>query len=303
MINVQWSMIIGHFSLIIGHSDMPNIGAYHPIIVHFVIALLVVGVIFRWIYLLVSRATFTGLAAATLIVTGTIGALLAVRAGTDAHGAVERIPGVRQAVMDHEDAAEWARDIFLIIAAIEIAALALARRNPRAARGAVWGSAFVGLLGLAAMFKTADRGGDLVYSYAGGIGIRSGDTADVTRLYLAGLYQAAQRARNANDSARAAALFAELERQFPNDTTVRLLAIESLVRDRNDGRAALTALAQVAVAADDRRLQLRVGFLKADAYVGLGKPDSASTVLEQLRSAFPDMEARIRERMRMINVQ
>ena len=82
---------------------------------------------------------------------------------------------------------------------------------------------------------------------------------------------------------------------------MRLLAIESLVRDKNDGRAALTALAQVNVAADDRRLRLRVGFLKADAYVGLGKPDSARTVLEQLRSSYPDMQARIDERLRMIN--
>ncbi len=281
---------------------MPNIGPYHPIIVHFAIALLVIGVIFRWISL-TGRAPFTGPAAATLIIAGTLAAVLAVMSGTDAHGPVERIPGVRSAVVDHEDAGEWARDVFLLMAVLEIAALVIARRNARGTRVAVWASALVGVAGLATILKAADRGGDLVYSYAGGIGIRSGDTADVTRLYLAGLYQAAQRARNANDSARAAALFAELERQFPNDTTVRLLAIESLVRDRNDGRAALTALAQVAVAADDRRLQLRVGFLKADAYVGLGKPDSASTVLEQLRSAFPDMEARIRERMRMINVQ
>ena len=282
---------------------MPNLAAYHPIIVHFVIALLVVGVIFRWLYLLVARATFTGPAAATLIVAGTIGALLAVRSGTDAHGAVERIPGVRQAVMDHEDAAEWARDIFLIIAAIEIGALAPARRNPRAARGAVWGSAFVGLLGLAALFKTADRGGDLVYSYAGGIGTRSGDSADVTRLYLAGLYQAAQQARNQHDSARAAEFYAELDRRFPHDTTVRLLAIESLVRDKNDGRAALTALTRVSVPPDDRRLRLRVGFLKSDAYVAVGKPDSARAVLQQLSTDFPDMQTRIRERMRMINNQ
>jgi hypothetical protein len=65
------------------------------------------------------------------------------------------------------------------------------------------------------------------------VGIRSGDTADVTRLYLAGLYQAAQQARARHDSARAAQLFGELQR-FPNDTNVRLLAIESLVRDKRD---------------------------------------------------------------------
>src|SRR6266516_6761013 len=279
---------------------MPNIGSYHPVIVHFAIALLILGVIFRWISL-TGRAPFTGPAAATLLILGAVAALLAVQSGTDAHGVVERIPGARQAVMDHEDAGEWARDIFLVVALLEIIALATGRRRVQVARVALWGSALVGIAGVAAIFKAADRGGDLVYSYAGGVGTRSGDTADVTRLYLAGIYQAAQAARVRHDSARAAELYAELARRFPGDTNARLLAIESWVRDRNDGRAALTALAQVSVTADDRRLRLRVGFLKADAYVAAGKPDSARATLEQLRSAFPDMEARIGERMRMIN--
>ncbi|HWC72974.1 MAG TPA: tetratricopeptide repeat protein, partial [Gemmatimonadales bacterium] len=143
--------------------------------------------------------------------------------------------------------------------------------------------------------------GDLVYSYAGGIGTRSGDTADVSRLFLAGLYQQAQRARTAKDSARAATLFAELAKQFPHDTTVQLLAAESLLRDKNDSRGALAALARIPPAPGNRFLASRVAFLKADAYVAGGKPDSARATLEQLRSQFPDMETRIRDRERMIS--
>ena len=75
------------------------------------------------------------------------------------------------------------------------------------------------------------------------------------------------------------------------------------MRDKNDGRAALTALTRVSVPPDDRRLRLRVGFLKSDAYVAVGKPDSARAVLQQLSTDFPDMQTRIRERMRMINNQ
>ncbi len=281
---------------------MPNIGAYHPIIVHFAIALLVLGVIFRWVSL-TGRAPFTGPAAATCLLLGAAAAYLAVHSGTDAHGPVERIPGVRAAVMDHEDAGHWARNVFLVVALLEIAALFAKRRSVQIARVALWGSAVVGIFGFAAILKAADRGGDLVYAYAGGVGIRSGDTADVNRLYLAGLYQAAQQARAQHDSARAAALFAQLEREFPTDTTVRLLAIESLVHDRDNARAALTALARFPARPDDRRLQLRIGFLKADAYVAVGKPDSARSVLERLRSSYPDMQERIGERLRMINNQ
>ena len=279
---------------------MPNIGAYHPVIVHFAIALLILGVIFRWTSLS-GRAPFTGPAAATCLLLGAAAAFLAVHSGTDAHGPVERIPGVRQAVMDHEDAGHWARNVFLVVALLEIGALFAKRRSVHIARVALWGSAVVGVFGFAAILKAADRGGDLVYAYAGGVGIRTGDTADVNRLYLAGLYQAAVQARAQHDSARAATLFTQLEREFPNDTNVRLLSIESLLRDRDNARAALTALARFPVRPDDRRLQLRIGFLKADAYVAVGKPDSARVVLQQLGNAFPDMQPRINERLK--NVQ
>jgi len=278
---------------------MPNIGAYHPIIVHFAIALLILGVIFRWTSLS-GRAPFTGPAAATCLLLGAAAAFLAVHSGTDAHGPVERIPGVRQAVMDHEDAGHWARNVFLVVALLEIGALFAKRRSVHIARVALWGSAVVGVFGFAAILKAADRGGDLVYAYAGGVGIRSGDTADVNRLYLAGMYQAAVQARAQHDSARAATLFNQLEREFPNDTNVRLLSIESLVRDRDNARAALTALALFPVRPDDRRLQLRIGFLKADAYVAVGKPDSARVVLQQLGNGFPDMQSRINERLKNI---
>jgi uncharacterized membrane protein len=279
---------------------MPNIGVYHPIIVHFAIALLIIGVAFRWMSLS-GRAAWSGPAAAALLLLGTLAAVLAVHSGTNAHGPVERIPGVRQAVTDHEEAGEWARNLFLIIAGLELIALATRRRRLNLARGALWGSALVGVFGVAALVKAADRGGDLVYSYAGGIGTRSGDTADVSRLYLAGLYQQAQRARTAHDSARAAASFVELARQYPNDTTVQLLAAESQLHDRNNPRGALAALARIqAQAPDSRFVATRVAFLKADAYVALGKPDSARATLEQLATTFPDMRERLKGRIAQI---
>jgi len=272
---------------------MPNIGAYHPIIVHFAIALLILGVIFRWVSL-TGRAPFSGPAAATLLILGAAAAFLAVHSGTDAHGPVERIPGVRQAVQDHEDAGKWARNVFLVVALLEIIALAAKKRSINAARVALWSSAVVGIFGFAAIVKTAKRGGDLVYGYAGG------DSVDVNRLYLAGIYQSAQQARAQHDSARAATLFSQLEREFPNDTNVRILAIESILRDKRDARTTLNALSHVTPGADDRRLQTRVAFLRADAYVAVGKPDSARAVLEQLGTAFPDMQQRIKDRLKTI---
>jgi uncharacterized membrane protein len=277
---------------------MPNIASWHPQVVHFAIALLLAGVLFRWLSL-TGRAAFAGPAAAVLLLAGTAAAVLAVRSGTDAHGPVERVPGARAAVTEHEEAGEWARNVFLVVAALEIGALIVARRSARVTKGLTLASALVGLAGVGAIYKAGERGGDLVYSYAGGVGIRSGDTTDVSRLLLAGLYHSAQQARTRHDSSAAAELFAEIARRFPDDTTVRLLAIESLVRDKNDGTAALAALARLSVRADDQRLRLRYAFLKADAFLAAGRPDSARATLEQLARDFPD-NPRIKDRLAQI---
>ena len=280
---------------------MPDIGIYHPAIVHFAVALLVVGAMFRWVSLS-GRAAFTAPAASVLLLLGTLAAAAAVHSGLDAHGPVERIPGARQAVVEHEDAGTWARNVFLVVAALEVLALVARRRHLNVARGALWGSAIVSVFGVAALYKAGNRGADLVYRYAGGVGTRYSDTTDVNRLYLAALFQKAQQARAQHDSARAAELFGQMARQYPNDTTVRFLYIESLVRDQRDGRAALRALASLRVPPADRRLRLRHGFLKVDAFLASDRPDSAVATLERLARDFPDVP-RIQERMRTINVQ
>jgi uncharacterized membrane protein len=278
---------------------MPNIAYYHPAIVHFAIVLGIMGVLFRWASL-TGRAPFAGPTAATLLILAAVAALLAVHSGTQAHGPVERIPGVRQAVTEHEEAGEWARNVFLVIALVEIVGLAARRRSINVARVALWGSAVIGIAGVAAIIRAGDLGGDLVYNYAGGIGIRSGDTTDVTHLYLAGLYQAAVQARTQKDSARAAALFSDMARQFPNDTNVRLLVAESELRDKHNPRGALTALAGLSAAPGNRFLASRVAFLKSDAYVAAGKPDSARATLEQLAAAYPELQDRIKGRIAQI---
>lgn len=266
---------------------MPDLAAFHPQIVHFVVALLFVGVILRVLSLLSlgSRLAFVGPAAALLILVGTGAALLAVHSGLDAHDPVERVPGSREAVQEHEEAGQWAKNVFLVVLVLEAGALALGKR--KWAYGVRAASAVVGVVGLAVLYKAAERGGDLVYDYAGGVGLRSGDTADVRRLLVAGLYHNIQQDRAASRLGDAARLTDELLRLMPGDEGVRLMGVESTIRDRHDGRAALTALGQVTVAPENRRLRIRVGVLKAEAYVLVGATDSARALLEPLAREFP----------------
>jgi len=271
---------------------MPNLAAFHPIIVHFAIVLLVIGVIFRWISVLArGRAAFTGPAAATLLIAGAIAATAAAHSGTDAHGPVERIPGARGIVGEHEEWGERTRNIFLVVAALEIAALIPAAQRWR--KGVHIASAVVGLAGGFSLYEAGEHGGDLVYAYAGGVGIRSGNPDDVDRLLVAGLYHQAVLDRKAGRAAEAAELISQLAQRHPEDTSARLLVIESLIVDKKNGKA---ALAPFPAAPASRFLRLRVGLLRADAFVAAGMPDSAKAVLQAMSQEFASNRA-VEERM------
>ena len=263
---------------------MPSIGYFHPIIVHFVIALLFVGVGFR-IASLTGKLQFTDLGAVTLILIGTVAAVLAVQSGQGAHGAVERIPGVRNAVGEHEDWGHYARNAFIAISLLEIATFAMMKSKFH--RLLMFVCAIAGAGGCVVLYIAGDKGGDLVYEYAGGPGLRSGDTTDISRLYLAGLYNEAMLERKNGHNADAAAMIDEMAKRFPNDTTVRLLAIESQIVDKKDGKAALAMLKGFMVPGDGSRFfRFRTLLLRADAYQAAGFADSARAVLQGAPADF-----------------
>ncbi len=268
---------------------MPDLGVFHPQVVHFVIGLLFVGVVARVISLLPlgGRFSFLGPMAALLIVLGTGASLVAVQSGKDAHGPAERVPGAREAVEEHEEWGERTRNVFIAVALLELAALALASRK-RAATALRVVSAVAGLAGLFVLYEAGEHGGELVYSYAGGVGVRSGDAADVRRLLVAGLYHNIQAARDAGRREDAARLADELVRQMPGDPGTRFVGIESLLLDREDPRAALEALAALDVPADDARLQIRKGMLTIQAYRAAGAPDSAQATIDALKARYPN---------------
>src|SRR5262245_32954342 len=101
---------------------MPDLGVFHPQVVHFVVALLIVGVIARVASLLPlgGRLAFLGPMAALLVVLGTGAAFVAVQSGKDAHGPAERVPGARVAVEEHEEWGIRVRNAFVFVALFEL---------------------------------------------------------------------------------------------------------------------------------------------------------------------------------------
>jgi len=175
--------------------------------------------------------------------------------------------------------------VFVGVAALELVALALGTGG--AARTVRAVSALAGLAGVAVLYEAAEHGGDLVYAYAGGVGIRSGNPEDVSRLLTAGLYNEAQVQRKAGKGEDANRLIQMLAERNPTDVTTRLMWAESLLLDRKDPAATLATLDSVTVRPDDARLRPRHDMLAADALRQAGRTDSARVVLQALATQFP----------------
>lgn len=266
--------------------------ALHPQIVHFTIVLVIAGVAFRLVSLL-GRPAFASPAAATLLIVAALSSILSVRSGTAAHGPVERAPGARPAVMEHEEWGERTQIVLLVLGAIELLGLAL-RRSPKA-KAVHALAAVVGLAGLYAVYETGEHGGELVYAYAGGVGLRSGDPKDVERLLLAGYYHQAMADREAGRAEQAAALITQAAERYAGDPEVQMLAAESKLLDRKDPQAAIDALTAIQLPPDNRFMAFRKAGLQADAYEAAGRKADAAAAIEAVLKTFPN--ARLQQRL------
>lgn len=261
---------------------MPNIGSMHPYVVHIVVGFVIAGCVLR-IISLAGKWQWMNQAAATALILGALAGVVAWRSGVDAHGPAERVPGARNAVIEHEEWGERARNLFLLIAAVEVVGLAVASRR----RLFHVASAALGVAGLFVIYETAEHGGELVYSYAGGVGLRTGEPEDVGRLLRAGLYHQAMLDRRDNRGEEAARLFGEMQRRWPDDAEVQVMAADSRLRDGNDGAGALAAVDALIPTLSDARLKRNATLIRAYAFLALGQKDSARAVVEQLATENP----------------
>lgn len=266
--------------------------AMHPQVVHFTIVLAIVGVVFR-LASLTGKPAFASPAATTLLVMAAASSLIATSTGEAAHGPVERMPGVRAAVTEHEEAGDRAERVLLALGMIEL--IGTAMRKSHNVKIAHLVSAVIGLGAIVAVYDAGEHGGQLVYAYAGGVGTRMGDPKDVERLLLAGYYQQAMTDRAAGLSNESAELIDAAAARFTSDPEVALLAAESLLIDRKNPQAALDALEPIQVPADNRFLIARRATLLADAYLASGQKDKAIAALESMLKTFPN--ARLQRRV------
>lgn len=264
---------------------MPDIAALHPQVVHFVVALGILGVIFR-IVSLTGKLQWTSPAALVLLLIAAGASIVAVESGHQAHEWAEQIPGVRDAVVEHEELGELTRNLFVAVLLIEIIAL-VARKNAGATKGLHAVSALVGVAACLYLYEAGEHGGELVYNYAGGIGTRSGDPEDVQHLLVAGLFHQARVAREAGRNEESARLIEEMARQRPEDHTIKVMELEARYRDRHDTAGALAGIDSLVVPDAQWRPAVQRGLLQAEIIAGAGMKDSAKALLTTLAAKYP----------------
>ncbi len=264
---------------------MMDLGYWHPVVVHFVIAWLVAGAVLRALSF-AGRAPFSSQAASLFLIVGALLALLALESGESASGVVGALPWAAAAIDSHESWGEWTARLFVVVGALEAVGLFLKRRDRE--RPVFLASGGLGVVGLVCLIITANKGGSVVYSYAGGVGLRSGEAGDRDRLFLAGAFNLLAADRKDGRPGDAARLLEEMVRRYPGDLDVQLLVAESKLVDLKDPAAALEVLARLSVPKGERRLRVRHGLLLFDALLKKGQRDAAAATLQALRTEFPD---------------
>lgn len=151
----------------------------HPMIVHFPIALLIVGFLFDIAGSITKRESFTQ-TAFYLIILGALGVIAAFITGDQAGSGISEEGALKQALETHEEAATLTIWIVSIAAAFRIA-LVLLKKFKGVLKMV---SLALFLIAVLAIARTGYYGGELVYKHAAGVqldlglGLNSAETED-----------------------------------------------------------------------------------------------------------------------------
>lgn len=143
---------------------MPDLTFLHPMVVHFPIALLIVGFFIDLGGILLKK-DYLSKAGLLMILAGALGAVAAYFSGTSAGEGLAEGGALKQALEAHENAAELS--LWLVIAgALLRGGFVLAKRYTGALR---WIPAAVLLAAVLSVARTGHLGGQLVFKHAAGV--------------------------------------------------------------------------------------------------------------------------------------
>lgn len=143
---------------------MPDFTTIHPMLVHFPIALLIVGFLFETVGFFVKKEFF-GTAGFYLLLLGATGVAAAFLTGQYAGDGITEVGSLKSALETHEEAAELTLWLAGIAVVARIAVLAFKKYS-----GVYRAAAYVlFLLAVLSVGRTGFYGGELVYKHAAGV--------------------------------------------------------------------------------------------------------------------------------------
>lgn len=136
----------------------------HPMIVHFPIALLIVGFLFDLIGIFVKKEFYCK-AGFYLLILGTLGVIAAYFSGDMAGDGISEVGALKQALETHESAAMLSLWIMVIASVVRIGTVAFKKYS-----GAYkWIALALFLIGVLSIARTGYYGGELVFKHAAGV--------------------------------------------------------------------------------------------------------------------------------------
>ncbi|MFA3783309.1 DUF2231 domain-containing protein [Melioribacteraceae bacterium 4301-Me] len=141
----------------------------HPMIVHFPIALLIIGFLFDVLSLFVKKDFFSN-AGFYLLILGTVGVIAAYFSGDYAGDGITETGTLKQALEIHEEAAKLTLWIVITAAVFRIFLVSLKKYHK------IYKGIFLilFLFGVLSIFRTGFYGGQLVYKHAAGVQLNLG---------------------------------------------------------------------------------------------------------------------------------
>jgi uncharacterized membrane protein len=136
----------------------------HPMIVHFPIALLIVGLLFDLLSLALKKEFFST-AGFYLLILGTVGVVAAYLSGEYAGDGITETGALKLALERHESAALFSLWIMVSTALVRIALVTFKKYNGIFR----WAAIVLFLLGVLSIARTGFYGGELVFKHAAGV--------------------------------------------------------------------------------------------------------------------------------------
>jgi len=270
---------------------MEWLGQYHPFIAHFTIGLLPAGVLIFIIYFWSKHEWFL-YTAATLFTLSTLASIISWYTGDIAHELVERIPGVREAIHNHE---YWANIVMrsnIVLSALTLVYIKfkdkeILRYNQDAAH---WLVATVGIWCVIAVILTGKNGGNLVFDYMVAGGARGNTAESINRQANAYYYNQLDYLKSTNEYSKMISVYREIETNFPENVDFKIMYAEFLFQQLNQGQEAITKLNEAMSLIKDptSRVYERALIVKHRAYTSLNDKAGQDAVLADLTKNFPN---------------